>query len=531
MAITYTNTPVTIYRSRYSWGGGGGTFANRTYWHAGLAPGDWILFTRNARVSSQQGETVLSGPFHNIYFDVANPVTGTGYTYVWEYYGTREGVDGWYTLNATDNTNGFQNSGANSVDFIPPTDWHYRIDGTFYEATIRIRCTGITTITQVGTQANVTVKVGENIIRVTGTENFDDIYDADVSGGWGVVTRSGFIEPFLDAQSDFPDYFTYFVNAWLAVGDGSTATLLTKKYGYMYLYRTMLMRNNATFEMGEDGGGGFGKYPMVSLAMWDMCCRRAWAITDAGGTFKSWGGMVTVGNWWQSFGAAELKETSLICRFGGFQFYTDDTVMRRVTVMNPSDGFRAYGGTSLEDVTIISGLEGFWFGHNDGVSDVIYNRLKITEADTFQLLPVAYSPGGNTLFLDDCDIDDEASMNKYNTQEVTIAFRHTWSAVVRDTNGDPMEDVAVVCKNKDGDTEFSALTNAFGETGEHKIVRKTVHYASGATGEISQATVTTFNPFEFTFSKIGFVDSAIKNVTLVGGTRDVLHWEVLFGFP
>lgn len=534
MAITYTNNPATVYLYRRSWSGGqtGGGFVGQLYWHAGLAPGDWLMFSRNAKVTSTAGEGGLSGPFHNIYFDVAVPVIATGYTYVWEYYGTREGINGWYTIpNVTDNTNGLQNSGANSVDFIPPIDWYFYVDGSFTLASIRIRCTGLTSISTIGTQAGQTVKVGENRIRVTGTEDFDDIYDADVSGGWGVVTRTGFIEPELDVDSNYPDYFVYFVNAWLAVGNGTTATLLTKKYGHIESYRTIVIRNNATFEIGEDGGDGFGRFPTVNLAVWDVGCRRGHTITDAGGTFKSWGGVISIGSWWQSWGAVELKETNIICRFGGLQFYTDDTVMRRVTVTNARDGFRAYGNTSLEDVTIVSGIEGLWFGANDGVSDVVYNRLTVTEADTFELLPVGFSPGGYTLFLDDCNINDETSFNKYFSPEVTISFRHTWSALVRDTDGNPMQDVTIVCKNKDGDTEFSVTTGPSGTTGDQKIVRKTVHYAVGASGAIGNATVTDYNPFEFTFSKVGFNDSVLKNVTLAGGSTDVISWETVFGFP
>ena len=77
-----------------------------------------------------------------------------------------------------------------------------------------------------------------NTITVTGyTEavpcNFTDIYNADVAGGWGVVSKQGNDQFLFDAK--------------LQIGDGSTATYFTDKQKQIYASSTAINANGAIF--------------------------------------------------------------------------------------------------------------------------------------------------------------------------------------------------------------------------------------------------------------------------------------------
>ena len=530
MAVTYLNTLVSIEGFRRSWENGvrdDGEGIN--FWRNPAQVGDYIIFGGRANASSLTGEATLQGAFDGITFDVTQSVVIAGYTYIWEYYSTGEGVPAWKALAVTDNTNGLQTLGVNSVDFDPPDDWYWRKETTPSLTPIRIRITAATGTTSVGSQTNgVPIKIGENIIRVTGTETIRDIWDADQSAGWNRIIRSeGFVQPTVDIDGDYPDFGIYNLKAYLAVGDGSTATTLTKKHGSIWSPRIFNVRNNATLELGEQNAEGFSELSLAIAAFYDLTSLRGWTGVDPGGLFRMWGGTLAVGSWIQSQGAFECYETTFIGRYGGYQFYTDDTVLRRVTVINPVDGFRAYGEVDLTDVTLISAAQGLYFGEQ-GAADVTYSRLKITKADQYQLYPVGYTPGFNTLSFDDCDIENELSMWKIGSQDLTIDFRNTWSAHIRNAAGEDLEGVRVVCKDKDGATVFDVTTDANGETGVQAIVRNRVYYAVGQSTLPANGTVTDFNPFTFTLTK-GALSTVYIDAALEGGTTCPIIWDIVMG--
>ncbi len=86
----------------------------------------------------------------------------------------------------------------------------------------------------------ITYNAGTDTITVTGgtagaPNTFTDIYNADVAGGWGQVTKTNNIFVF---------------SAKLQVGDGSTATHLYDEFKKVTLNEIWTVKNNATLKTG-----------------------------------------------------------------------------------------------------------------------------------------------------------------------------------------------------------------------------------------------------------------------------------------
>ncbi|MFB0523977.1 MAG: hypothetical protein ACETVZ_00425 [Phycisphaerae bacterium] len=187
--------------------------------------------------------------FLEIVFNVGTAFAAASHTIVWEYYGydAGDGGWGWHALpNVVDNTNGFTVLGINSVTWDKPP--------RFYDATtvngifafwIRCRLSAVNTPTEGGANQTNTVKVKDDAIEFTGyTEGapctLEDIYNADVAGGWGRVTKQG---------------NQYRIDCRLWVGDGSIITWLSSKNEQVEftrnLFKTFCLQNNANFKMGD----------------------------------------------------------------------------------------------------------------------------------------------------------------------------------------------------------------------------------------------------------------------------------------
>lgn len=94
----------------------------------------------------------------------------------------------------------------------------------------------------------ITYNAGTNIITITGYTSgtpctFLDIYNADVAGGWGVVTRQCLNQYCIDAKIDF--------------GDGSTATyfadinkMIIIPHGYSSVAWVWTVKNNTNVRLG-----------------------------------------------------------------------------------------------------------------------------------------------------------------------------------------------------------------------------------------------------------------------------------------
>jgi len=202
MTITYDNN-LNVARMSYH-DESAGTDALRT---APYATADF--FDDNATVEDAIYFHIYSPcvPYHNLYLNVGTQLVADSITVVWEY--PKEGV--WTAIpSVTDNTNGFQNAGANSVLFAVPEDMSHS-SSSFYASNfptteddlmIRCRITAVTNISEGGANQTTTPYVSDHTITATSEASLTmtDIYDADVAGSWGVVTKAGVNQYFVNCS-------------------------------------------------------------------------------------------------------------------------------------------------------------------------------------------------------------------------------------------------------------------------------------------------------------------------------------------
>lgn len=202
MALTFNTTYKVIQKlAKY-------TVASGTISELTPSGNNFDVFTDTAQVGDWTAFAGVTedGKFNELKLNVTTGLVATAITGVWEYTAdTGSGIDSlsWTALaGVTDGTNSFQTVGLNSVTFTLPEDWanFYRISptsGSYYFWWIRFRITALTTLTEGGRITNSTnnCTTKHYSIYASGYTSgspltMQTIYDADVAGGWGVVTKT-----------------------------------------------------------------------------------------------------------------------------------------------------------------------------------------------------------------------------------------------------------------------------------------------------------------------------------------------------
>ncbi|MBW6469621.1 MAG: hypothetical protein K0A90_00185 [Methanosarcinaceae archaeon] len=143
----------------------------------------------------------ISGKYSGLNFNVGTALIGTGVVLVWEYAkrGTGYYNPTWHALTGVvDNTNGFTTIGVNTIRWDMPEDWEnfFNPNSTtrWYEWFVRCRIVSMTTLTEGGKQTGILYANVNNIVvdgfTVDAPCTMDDIYNASVTGGWGVISKN-----------------------------------------------------------------------------------------------------------------------------------------------------------------------------------------------------------------------------------------------------------------------------------------------------------------------------------------------------
>ena len=134
--------------------------------------------------------------WHDLKLNIDTPLVADAITIVWEYLDYN---NVWQTLTVTDNSNMFQNSGSQIVEFTPPDDWRYsRIltPNTEYSGAygnfIRARITSVTNLTEGGANGTNAIDGKDWTVQITGTETLPTIYTyMHTTLGNNLITRTG----------------------------------------------------------------------------------------------------------------------------------------------------------------------------------------------------------------------------------------------------------------------------------------------------------------------------------------------------
>lgn len=545
MASTYTNAMVNmayIYRAT----GGGVTFsanlgassATMDYFVDSPTVDDAIYFGVDANHVNLTGENGLKGAFHDLTFNVGTAIAATSHTLVWEYWTTGET---WATLTVTDNTNGFTTTGSNTVDFTPPADWAMFNPGSGHalyvavlrhECWVRVRLSAFSGFTEGGANQTDRIKNGENILRMTGTDTIEGMYDDDVTNGWGVITRTGAD----DINGNF--YGTYFINAYVAIGDGSTATTITHEYGDIMCYRIFAVLNNASFELGDASGYGD---PESSCAIHCPNMTHSYGtqhyLVQSGGSWTQWGGILAMNpavKWSAGLTLAKFIDVTFLSKYtypdaGGtsgwasYSFQGADVELDRcefiMTYQRGQVGFLE-AGMALNDLKIVGGYRGPRLS-STGTVQVQKTTIGRTAIENLEIQDV----GNTTHYMDDCVLYDEDWVVKPTgaASQIYLKFRKTWRAFVLDADGNAIVGARIVCKDKDGNTEFDIVTIAGGKvSADQLIVRRTMYWNGGSGGP---DTDTDHNPFTFEISYTGYKPVKIT-ATMPSDTVDDQSWTI-----
>lgn len=276
MAITFDNTDVVtdIFRYDASANTCFGIYYGRInptkvfdYFDNDATAGDYIAFGWD------------NGVWHNLTVNVGTALVAANITVAWEY---QNHSYQWLPLtNLVDPSNGFQNTGTHTITFDIPSDWRYHgtpittvggLGGSYYYYSacyVRCRIVSVTGITEGGANTNVKPTLKDYAIMIDGgTIAPSDLYNADVAGGWGVITNTGnyynlMANLFIGNRHNHKDNATtattfYIQNKTFEMGNASR--------------RFMMVRNrNTTFRMGYKYLGADGinyEYSMGSVFLY-----------------------------------------------------------------------------------------------------------------------------------------------------------------------------------------------------------------------------------------------------------------------
>ncbi len=323
MALSITIRPEwNVYRiQQYKDGAYGSAVTdNFDYFDDDCSVGDCIVF-----IGSKVGMRV----WDELKLNVDTAFSATSYTMVWEYWkvSTRE----WVALsNVVDNTNSLSTTGTNTVTWDIPTDWGWQYSGVpvTYTYAVRCRLTAVDTPTEGGFNGTAPTYRPRTIQVENGVEDeyghFEEIYQACVSAGSNLVTRSG-------AGNET---YKYDVDCTIYVPSGSFGSR-RERVEFSTIGTFYMVKNNNVLWIGDEADGDNLKYGAEWFFNEDygsQVCPYIGAVTANiyGSTFikRDTGATGSLGGFHLSWGyvsTLNVKESILYNNMGSMYFYYNRT--------------------------------------------------------------------------------------------------------------------------------------------------------------------------------------------------------------
>jgi hypothetical protein len=244
---------------------GGGEFTRRTalttmdYFDDTAIVGDCIYFGLGYKSGVINDDTK---PFHDLTVNVGTQLAADAITVVWEY--QNEGASTWASLpNLTDNTNAFQNAGSATVTFDIPQNWGY-LSGNFPQTGhcedseralwIRCRISALTNLTEGGANQTTAPYVKDHMITCTdeGSLTWEGLKTANDAGAWGVVTKGGSNQFYIEANLSFVNTDLTSTDEMVQFGQDG--------YEVVFIMNSSSSMRVGTLDTGRGRDGGAMKY-------------------------------------------------------------------------------------------------------------------------------------------------------------------------------------------------------------------------------------------------------------------------------
>lgn len=365
----------------------------------------------------------------------------------------------------------------------------------------------------------ITYDPGTNTITVIGFSEaspctFEDIYNASVTNGWGVVEK--------------PTDDTYVIRAKIQIGDGTTWTyfadrektvIFTSDVVLDYHERAIYVTRHAYFWIGEGDESTRTGHRGCVFDGRDMTLNSRCGFVDADSEsdVRLYGCVFIAGRYETLIAVINLKGDvarvwDCYVEGGGTGVYpTPNLDMNSTTILDCSFGIGygyqpAYPFTNI--VVMYSNSAGVYF-----YSTQAYNLFNTRFAKnhvaihTFDLRTAAR--------LTDCEAD-EWTMNWGGspTEDAKIERAYTFKVKVTDKDGNPIENALVELYDKNDNLVFAELTDSNGEISEHSIV--SITYTP--TGTIDN------NPYTVKITKSGYTPLEVK--ITIDRTMKNLIWQL-----
>jgi len=175
-------------------------------------------------------------------------------------------------------------------------------------------------------------------------------------------------------------------------------------------------------------------------------------------------------------------------------------------IYNVWNGFRLYNGVTVKKLILKDAAE---FGYEMGMFS---GGTAVLEDSEFEASPELRVQSGSKLYLIDTPISTPTlNMNNANDR---LYEQYTCNVHIADKDGTNLQNVTVLCEDKDGTEVFSVSTDASGDIAEQTITYK------GWAG--ADETLTTYSPHKFTISKAGYETMVLDAVTV----DEKINWKL-----
>lgn len=381
-----------------------------------------------------------TGCWHNLTINVGTARTNSGVG-IWEYWNG----SAWTTLTVTDNTNGFTNTGDNTVLFSIPTDWKERVlTGSSYTSNIylvRYRLSDVTGIVEGGANTTTKVRVNSNTVVITGYSSSTpcgllDIYNADIAGGWGIVTK--------DSPTSSDVSTRYLINANLEIGDyGTTPSYFKDTDKDIRFCGQIINTSQGFFTLGTTFSGTYLGNPTDGCYLNTRCpsTGRLYSISlgySGSGTYYSnlYNSHIACPDYFviatTSTGIHVLKDVHMRMETtsSGVNL-VGNLYIDRLTINGTTDGFRLGNlrNTYINDVAVIQCTNGAYLGFASANTYCTVNNLSLKGVtNSFSFTTSGVSNWGVTL------IDSSGFDITKVIRSTTTTYTDTWLKEVYTVN-------------------------------------------------------------------------------------------------